>query len=151
MFDGCLVLERIFLQFDLVQLTDISYIFKDCRSIRYLEFFGLWFSNITNMFSAFEGCSALETLDTGSTGNIIYIGIQVANTYRMFYGCSNLNATIQMESIEVKDYLELFYGAATKSGSGITVNYTSDTSNLVDSLITTKSGNSNVLKGVLIS
>ena len=44
----------------------------------------------------------------------------------------------------------VFYDVATKSGSKITVNYTSATSSLVDKMIATKSSNSNVVKGVQV-
>ena len=43
------------------------------------------------------------------------------------------------------------YGAATSTGAQITVNYTKDTSSLVDSMIETKSSNSNVVKGSLVA
>jgi hypothetical protein len=45
----------------------------------------------------------------------------------------------------------MFGNAATVSGAKITVDYTSETSDLVDSMIATKSTNSNVVKGSLIS
>ena len=44
----------------------------------------------------------------------------------------------------------MFYGVATKSGSQFTVNYTSETSDLVDKMIATKVDTSNVVKGVQV-
>ena len=44
----------------------------------------------------------------------------------------------------------MFKNAATATGSGITVNYTSETSSLVENMIATKSTGSNVVKGILI-
>ena len=46
-------------------------------------------------------------------------------------------------------YNNAFNNAATKSGSGITVDYTSSVTN-IDNIIATKSSNSNVLKGNLM-
>ena len=45
----------------------------------------------------------------------------------------------------------MFTNAATDSNAQITVNYTNDNSTLVDQMIATKSVNSNVVKGSLIS
>ena len=42
----------------------------------------------------------------------------------------------------------MFNSAATASGAKITVNYTSSASTIVDSMIATKSSNSNVVKGI---
>ena len=44
----------------------------------------------------------------------------------------------------------MFGSVATKTGSKITVNYTSATSSLVDQMIATKSDDSNVVKGVQV-
>jgi hypothetical protein len=44
----------------------------------------------------------------------------------------------------------MFNKVATKTGSKMTVNYTSATSSLVDSMIATKSSSSNVVKGIQV-
>ena len=69
----------------------------------------------------------------------------------MFYGCSSLTTTINIMSAGVTNYDYMFYNAATNTGSKITVNYIADASSLVDSMIATKSTNSNVIKGSVIS
>jgi len=45
----------------------------------------------------------------------------------------------------------MFIYAATTDGALIKLNYTQETSDLVDKMIATKSSNSNVVKGELIS
>ena len=47
----------------------------------------------------------------------------------------------------VTNYGYMFSRAATDPNAKITVNYTSATSSLVDSMIATKASNSNVVKG----
>jgi hypothetical protein len=48
------------------------------------------------------------------------------------------------------NYQGLFDGVATKEGSQIVVNYTSDTVDFVDKAIATKSFNSNLVKGICV-
>ena len=66
----------------------------------------------------------------------------------MFSSCSNGKANIKIYNNPTY-YNDAFFYAATKSGSGITVDYTSSVTN-IDNIIATKSTNSNVLKGNLI-
>ena len=47
----------------------------------------------------------------------------------------------------ITSYTQMFIGAATDSNAQITVNYIAAASTLVDSMIATKSSNSNVVKG----
>ena len=69
----------------------------------------------------------------------------------MFYGCEFLTTTINIMSTGVTSYGLMFSGAATSNGSKITVNYIADASTLVDNMIATKTYNSNVVKGSVIS
>ena len=68
----------------------------------------------------------------------------------MFYDCSSLTTTINIMSTGVTSYGSMFSGAATNTGTKITVNYIADASALVDKMIATKSSTSNVVKGVEI-
>ena len=72
----------------------------------------------------------------------------------MFDG-TGYNSTKFITSITIKNpkttsYSTMFRDVATKNGSQITVNYTSETSELVDKMIATKSSNSNVVKGIQV-
>ena len=64
----------------------------------------------------------------------------------MFFNSPNAKASLNIYS-NPSDYTSAFDNAATASGSGITVNYSSATTN-TDAIIATKSSNSNVVKGV---
>jgi len=59
-----------------------------------------------------------------------------------------LSTEITIRGID-KTYRDMFSATSTTSGQVI-VNYTSETSELVDSMIATKTYNSNVVKGLLV-
>ena len=65
----------------------------------------------------------------------------------MFHNCSKASGTFTIKG-NPTSYSDMFRYAAT-SGSGITVNYSSDTTS-IDDIIATKSSNSNVVKGIQI-
>lgn len=75
----------------------------------------------------------------------------VTDMSHMFNDCGSLTATINITNPNVENYEEIFTFAATLDGAQITVNYTAETSDLVDRMIATKSEDSNVVKGSLIS
>ena len=75
---------------------------------------------------------------------------KVTNMEYMFYKCESLTTTINIMNANVSNYTNMFFKAATASGSKITVNYIASASTLVDNMIKTKSSNSNVVKGSII-
>ena len=77
--------------------------------------------------------------------------LKVNSMHGMFQNCNKLNTNITIKNSGTTSYEYMFFEAATESGAQITVNYTSATSSLVDSMIVTKSSNSNVVKGSLVS
>ena len=102
-------------------------------------------SNVTdmaNMFSGQENITSISPLSNWNTS-------KVTNIRYMFYGCTKASGTIQILG-NPTIYTGAFDGAATASGAQITVNYGSATTN-IDSIIATKSNNSNVVKGVQVS
>ena len=78
----------------------------------------------------------------------------VTNMRNMFWSAgSNSNkfeTTMTIRNPNTSMYTGMFKYATTKTGSKITLNYTSATSSLVDKMIATKSSNSNVVKGVQV-
>lgn len=70
---------------------------------------------------------------------------------RMFEKCSVLNLVITISNSNLTGYSGAFLEACTRAESKIIVNYTSETSALVDQIIATKSANSNIMKGDNIS
>jgi len=131
-------------------------------------------SEVTNMTSMFEGAGYnsatwnigdLSNWDT-SKASMVYmftnagynattwnsigtLKVYAFNIRGIFYDCRNAKATLNIYN-NTSTYLNAFNNAATVSGSGITVNYTSSVTN-IDSLISTKSTGSNVVKGSVLS
>ena len=67
------------------QLTDMSYMFNECRSLKKIEFFNIDTSKVKYMISMFKSCDELEYIDLTNfdTSN-------VKNMKNMFYFCSKL-------------------------------------------------------------
>ena len=100
-------------------------------------------SNVTEMISMFDHAGYNTT-----TWNIGNLKVYATNIRKMFYSCRNAKVTLTMHS-NPTFYEQMFFFAATTPGSGITVNYSSATTN-IDAIIATKSSDANVVKGVQI-
>jgi len=132
--------------FDTSNVTDMSNMFSRLSNLTSLDISHFDTSNVINMYSMFSGLSSLTSLDISK--------FDTSNVYSMDYMFSNsdkLTTTINIKNPNLVNYIKMFSGAATKDGAQITVNYTTETSGLVDRMIATKSENSNVVKGSLIS
>ena len=103
--------------------------------------------DMNNMFNSTGYSSPTFTLDLGDK----FDTSKVLNIFDMFsytgYSSTNLNISITIKNSKIATYTGMFTGVATKTGSKITVNYTTETSDLVDLMIATKSSTSNVVKG----
>lgn len=104
-------------------------------------------TNMHNMFAAAGFFSPVFTLDLGNEFNMK----NVTDMSSMFYGtgyCSNImNVVITISNPNTSyDYNTLKY-TAVMTGSKLTVNYTAETSTLVNKIIATKSAHSNVVLG----
>ena len=114
-----------------------------------LDLSGFDTSNVTNMHSMFDSAGLeassfildVSHFDTSS----------VTDMSSMFdYTGSNSSdfiTSITISNPNVLNYAYMFNSVATKGDSKITVNYTSETSDLVDLMIATKTEGSNVVKG----
>ena len=146
MFYGCSFLTAVDLtSFNTAKVTNMKFMFRDCSSLISLDLSSFNTAKVTNMIMMFNNCSSLISLDLSSfnTSNVTNMG-------DMFWNCSSLTTTIDIINANVSDYDQMFYNAATKSDSQITVNYIASTSTLVDNMIATKSESSNVIKGNII-
>ncbi len=138
--------------FDTSSVTDMSEMFL-----------GAGYSNLTFVLD-------VSNFDTGSVNNMSYMFYQtgyyntefdldvsnfdtssVTDMSNMFsytgYNSTKFNPSITIRNPNTTSYSNMFAYVATKTGSKITVNYTSETSDLVDKMIATKSSTSNVVKG----
>ena len=143
MFNGCVSLTILDLSnFNTANVTDMDGMFSCCESLTSLDLNNFNTANVTRMNSMFEDCVNLTSLDLSS-----FTTANVTNMSYMFHDCSSLATQINIMNPNIKDYSNMFQGAATASGSQITVNYIASASTLVDKMIATKSTNSNVIKG----
>ncbi len=146
MFADCSSLTNLDLSnFNTANVTDMSYMFSDCSSLTSLDLSNFNTANVANMYEMFRDCRSLTSLDLSSFNTT-----RVTNMTQMFYSCSSLTTTINIMNANVSYYYNMFYNAATNSGSQITVNYIASASTLVDKMIAEKSSNSNVIKGNII-
>ena len=109
-------------------------------------------SNVTNI-----GCMFYETgynnpnftLDVSNfdTSNVTSMSSMFEKTG---YNSTKLNTSITIRNPNTTSYSGMFSSVAVKTGSKITVNYTSETSDLVDKMIATRSYKANVFKGVQV-
>ena len=97
-------------------------------------------SKVTNMQSMFQGAG-----NNAATFNIGTLKVYANNLAYMFENCKNVKATINLYR-RPSNITRMFTNAATVNGSSITVNYLSAVTN-INSIISTKSSNSNVVKG----
>ena len=103
-------------------------------------------SSVTNMQDMFEYAGYNST-----TFDIGTLKVYATNISSMFNGCRNAKAIVNIYSNPpvptgtTDGYYQAFYNAATASGSGITVNYSSTTTNIDDIIAT---GGSRIVKGV---
>ena len=143
MFYGCSSLTSLDLSsFNTTNVTNMSCMFGSCFSLTGLNLRSFNTTNVTNMGGMFSGCSSLTSLNLSSFNTSKITDMSV-----MFFDCHKLQTEINIMNSNLSKYTSMFYNAATNSGAQITVNYIADASALVDSMIATKSSNSNVVKG----
>ena len=147
MFSGCSALTSINTRnFNTSNVISMSDMFSSCSSLTSLDLNNFDTSNVANMSSMFSNCTSLTSLNLSNFNTLSVIDMRY-----MFEGCTNLTTTIAIRNANVKNYSGMFSSAATASNAKITVNYIAATESLVDKMIATKSSNSNVVKGSLVS
>ena len=140
--------------FDTSNVTSMNYMFDNTgynSTVLQLDVSKFNTSKVTSMVSMFSNTGYTNpnfTLDVSKfdTSNVTRMENMFSNTG---YNSTKLNTTITIRKVitNPRYYSNIFNGVATKEGSKITVNYTSETSDLVDKMIATKSSTSNVVKG----
>ena len=170
MFNGCSsLLELDVSSFDTSNVTNMSKMFWVCKSLTSLDLSNFDTRNVGSIAYMFEDCSNLTSLDVSSfdTSKVTDMGFifsgltkiteldldgwdtsKVTNMMAMFQNCYNLTATITIRNANVTNYSAMLRNTSTSARAKLTLNYTIDTSDLVDSMVAT---NSNVVKGTLVS
>ena len=142
--------------FDTSKVTDMSYMFYYVgytdKSFT-LDISNFDTSNVIDMSGMFYRTGYNSTIFNPDLSSLDTS--KVTNTYRMFYNTgynsTKFNTSITIRNPNMTSYEEMFLNAVPTTGSKITVNYTSETSDLVDLMIATKSDTSNVVKGTLVT
>lgn len=141
MFYFCAKLVNIDLSnFDTSNVEDMFDMFSECHlleTVKGLENFNT--SKVTNMGYMFRQCWNLKEL------NISFNMKSVKDMTQMFYGDRNLSGSIVISCPNGVSYSSIFNGTSTSSDSKFIVKYSSDeTKALAQSMVNTKSSNSNV-------
>ena len=141
--------------FDTSNVTDMSSMFGESgkNSETYvLDLSSFDTSKVTLMNSMFYysfAAAANITLDTShfDTSNVTNMDAMFSHAC---VSCANLNTSITIRNKNVI-YNGLFLAAIGNYTSNLTVNYTSETEDIIDSIIATKSETSRVVKGTLVN
>lgn len=117
------------------EVTDMSYMFKGCKSLKSLNLAKFNTSNVTDMSHMFDGCSGLATLNTGTLDaqNVTdmsfmfrgcaslktldltdFVSSHVTNMRAMFKGCDSLTSLnlcgFNIQSVGKKNMTNMFFG-----------------------------------------
>ena len=168
LFRNCTSLTSLDLSsFDTSSVVDMNNMFQGCSGLTNLNISSFYTKNVTNMYGMFTNCSSLTTLDVsnfdtrnvtnmrqlfGGCTNLTSLDLSnfdtssATDTGNLFNGCNNLSTTITITNPNTTNYANMFKNAATIGDAQIIVDYTEETSELVDLMIATKSANSDVIK-----
>lgn len=172
MFSECYSLESLNLSsFNTSNVGGMSSMFYKCESLTSLDLSNFDTSNVTDMSTMFNECYALETLNLSSfdTSGVIsmsgmfkmmdaegsFTNLDLSNfdtssveyMDEMFWGTPGLNGIFTIMG-RPQYYVNLFY--CDNVGKTLTVNYTSDNSDVIDDYLSKKSPGCNVVKGSCI-
>ena len=141
-FDCTGLLELNLSNFNTSKVTDMSWMFAACSVLPSLDLSSFDTSKVTDMSTMFASCIELSDLDLDNFD----VG-KVTDMSFMFVNTRNLSGKITIRGNIIDNYERMFNNAAINPDSEFVVNYVEETSSIVDSLINTKSENSNVIKG----
>ena len=146
LFNECVSLETLDLSnFNTSKVTYMHSMFRNCEALKTVDLTSFNTSNVTTMNSMFYYCNELTSVELKS-----FDTKKVTTMANMFEACKKLTTTLTIENTGTSAYANMFTNAATVDDAKIIVNYTSATETLVNDMITTKSSNSNVVKGVQV-
>ena len=88
-FQGCSYLTEIkgIENWNTSNVTNMYYMFVDCKKLTSIDVSGFDTSNVTNMYSMFGGCNSLTSLNVSNFNTS-----KVTSMYGMFGGCSSLTS-----------------------------------------------------------
>ena len=102
MFYNCVDITEIdMIQFDTSSVTDMSYMFALCQSLKFLKVDNLNTEKVETFENMFYNCKGLTSLNLESFRNP-----SATTIYRMFYGCENLEY-INIKNFDEKDNMNI--------------------------------------------
>ncbi len=131
--------------FDTSNVVNMWAMFSECSSLKSLDLSSFDTSNVTEISLMFNFCNNLTNLNLGNLNLTKVTGMSM-----LFHECQNLKTTINITNPNITTYEYMLTNAAINEESQIIINYTQETSDLVDQMILTKSENSNIIKDTLI-
>ncbi len=174
LFDGFSAVKEIDIKsLDTSKVTHTSYMFNACSSLINLDLGNFNLKNVTTFQMMFYNCSKLQNIDIdfSNTNKVINTHGMFENCYElvnvdlsglntsnisdmhfMFRSCKKIKTTITIRISNTTNYSGVFLeDAASAEGGEIILNYTTETEDIVDKMIETKSEKSNVKKGKLVT
>ena len=124
------------------KVQDIGFIVAECNNLVEFNMEGLDLSSVTIVRHMFKYCEKLETV---FLENLDFSKIK--NTEQMFGGCTKLSGSITINGGATTAYKEMFYKCSTDPNAKFVVNYTTGFRDKAQSMVNTKSSNSNVVLG----
>ena len=128
MFYNCKALTTLDLSnFDTSNVTNMSYMFNSCSGLTLLNLSNLDTSNVTTMTYMFYNCNGLTTLDVSNLDTS-----KVTNMQRMFYGCSGLTELdlSNFDTSNVNDMSYMFYNCKALTSLDLSNFDTSNVTNM---------------------
>ena len=84
-----------------INLTNMSYMFRNCLSLISIDLSSFNTNNVTNMSSMFHNCTSLNSIDLSSFNtNNVY------DMRNMFYNCSSLNS-LDLSSFNINNFTNI--------------------------------------------
>ena len=169
MFNSCMALTSLDLSnFNTSKVTNMSNMFYYCNKLTSLDLSNFNTSKVTSMSGMFNSCMALTSLDLSNfnTSNIISMNYMfqdctslvtldlsnwdtsnVSSMEGMFNNCNKLSGSITIMNPNIFNYDYMFYNCSTNTNAKFIVKYADGCKDMAQTLVNTKSSNSNVILG----
>ena len=117
---------------------------SECKNLVNLDLSSFDTSKLTDISSICSGCVALTNLNMFSISN-------VTNMKYAFYNCKLISTAIKITNKNLEYYNHVTDGSAIAPNALITIDYTTETEEIVNQIIKNNNSNSNIVKGSLIT
>lgn len=129
-------------------VTNMSGMFRECTKLQSIDFSNIDLSNVTDISSMFQDCSSLQSINGLDKLELK----KVTNYAAAFLRCNKLNGEITISNHSIINYINMFYDCSIEPNTKFTVNYIDEeTKKIVEQMVATKSPESNVILGKLVT